>query len=126
PGDQQQALYWYEKAAEAGVAAAQLNLAVKLDEGEVVARDQRLAAHWYEQAAVNGEAQAANNLGVLYAMGEGVARNDSQAYIWFDIAARLGNPKASRHRERVARELKPEQRLAAARASEDWIQKHQG
>ncbi|MEZ5451143.1 MAG: sel1 repeat family protein, partial [Thiolinea sp.] len=55
--------------------------------------------------------------------GEGVERSDVEAYKWFNIAAELGVVNAGRHRERVARELNPEQRLQAGKLSDEWLSK---
>ena len=45
---------WYRKAAEAGIAEAQYNLAVMYGTGEGVAKDPAQAMEWYKKAAAKG------------------------------------------------------------------------
>lgn len=56
--DLQEALKWYEKAAEQGVAEAQLDLAIIYEGGQIAPRDYGLAMRWYLQAAMQGNSVA--------------------------------------------------------------------
>ena len=60
-GDARSAFALYRRAAEAGLPAAELNVAVMLDSGRGVAADTAEAATWYARAAVHGEVRAAYN-----------------------------------------------------------------
>jgi TPR repeat protein len=56
---------FYRKAAEAGYAPAQYDLAYLYEMGLGVERDMKQAAIWYRKAADQGEPEAQNNLGTL-------------------------------------------------------------
>lgn len=62
----EQAVYWFSKAAEAGVAGACLYLGMKYEFGVQVGKDTAKAQHWYTQAALKGWPQAAFMLANLY------------------------------------------------------------
>ena len=82
-GDAERAFTLYRRAAEAGLPAAEFNVAVMLDSGRGVEADVAQAATWYARAAVRGEARAAYNLGQLYQAGQGVPKNLRIARAWF-------------------------------------------
>lgn len=73
----------YRRAAEAGLPAAEFNVAVMLDSGRGTAADMTQAATWYARAATHGNQRAAYNLGQLYENGQGVPRNVDLARAWF-------------------------------------------
>ena len=52
--------------AEAGDADSQVELGLRYEKGEGVAKDQAEAAKWYRKAAEQNYARAQNNLGVCY------------------------------------------------------------
>ncbi len=56
--DLQQALHWYQQAADQGSAPAQLALGKLAQEGKLVARDQEAALQWFMLAQVNGSKRA--------------------------------------------------------------------
>src|SRR3546814_12094419 len=60
----------YMQAAEHGLAAAQVNLAVLYLRGEGVPKDPRAAARWLERAARAGHPLAQYNLGMMYESGD--------------------------------------------------------
>jgi hypothetical protein len=78
--DPAQARLWFEKAAEAGNAAAMNNLGVLLADS-----DPAQARLWFEKAAEAGNAAAMNNLGVLL-----TDSDPAQARRWFEKAAEGG------------------------------------
>ena len=94
PIDEQQALYWYRKAADRGLAADQVVLGGMYSEGRVIPKDESLAAYWYRKAAIQGNDIAQFNLAVRYAIGKGVPRDEQQAVGWYRIAAMQGNAGA--------------------------------
>ena len=88
--DPERAFALYSKAADAGLAAAQLNTAVMLDSGRGTRHDPARAATYYALAASQGVARAAYDLGQLYADGEGVPVNPGLARAWLHFAATKG------------------------------------
>ncbi|SMF24409.1 TPR repeat [Tistlia consotensis] len=92
--DKARAADWYRQAADAGVIAAQNNLALLYAKGEGVPRDLAMAAKLWEQAAVRGHPTAQYNLGLLHLRGEGVERDDAQGAAWIHKAAEAGVPAA--------------------------------
>lgn len=94
-GNWTEAARLYRKAAEAGYAPAQYDLAHLYVDGLGVPRDLKEAAVWYRKAAEQGDAEAQNNLGALYAKGLGVRRSNSQAIRWYRLAAAQNDPEAT-------------------------------
>jgi TPR repeat protein len=79
---------WYRKAAEQGLATAQLNLGLMYADGRGgLSKSESQAAGWYRKAAEQNVPLAQVLLGLLYATGRGVPRDDPQAFIWFEKAA---------------------------------------
>lgn len=89
--DIDQALHWYQKAAEQGVAEAQFNLAHLLVTEEISAV---AAAEWMRKAALQGMTDAEYLMGVIYAEGIGVEINQQQARQWLNKAIAKGHPEA--------------------------------
>ncbi len=90
--DEKEALSWFGKSAQQGVAEAQFALATMLEQGKGSAQEVKTprleqARYWYRQAADDGLAAAQYNLGTIYARGEAVAQDDEQAFQWFFLAA---------------------------------------
>ena len=56
--DFSKAVYWYQKAAEAGNSGAQNNLAICYKNGEGVEKDITKAVHWWQRAAEAGNSRA--------------------------------------------------------------------
>ncbi len=90
-GKAAEAIKWYRKAAEQGLAHAQFNLGRMYDDGQGVTQDYAQALTWYLKAADQGDAGAQNNLGLMYAKGRGVSRDYTQARTWYLKAARQGH-----------------------------------
>lgn len=82
-----EALKYFRKAAEQGLARAQYNLGWMYKEGRGVAQNDVEAVKWYHKAAEQGHAGAQNNLGWMYKEGRGVAQNDIEAVKWYRKAA---------------------------------------
>ena len=76
--DDAQAVAWYRKAADQGLALAQINLGVMYANGRGVAKDDDEAVAWCRKAADQGLALAQNNLGGMYANGRGVAKDEAR------------------------------------------------
>lgn len=60
--DDAEAVKWYRKAAEQGLATAQFNLGLKYERGEGVAKDHGKADKWLHKAADQGYAPAQETL----------------------------------------------------------------
>ncbi|MDH5230851.1 MAG: sel1 repeat family protein, partial [Gammaproteobacteria bacterium] len=63
PADPEKSLYWYEQAAQRGVADAQFQLGEMYSRGIGTRRDSALAARWYRQAAKQNHDLARMRLG---------------------------------------------------------------
>jgi hypothetical protein len=85
---------WYQKAAEQGLAQAQLNLAVLYLDGKGVESDPTVAARWLLKAAQQGLIEAQYDLGLLYEFGRGVAADREVAVAWYKKAAAQGDAQA--------------------------------
>lgn len=90
----QDALHWFEQAAQRGYAPAQVNLAVMYANGWAVERNYGTALRWLRSAADQGFARASYNLGILYLEGRGVAEDNMEAFRWFTKGAEAGDPGA--------------------------------
>lgn len=86
----QEALKWYRKAANQGIAGAQANLGRMYDDGKGVPKNYQEAVKWYKMASDNGDAVGQNNLGVMYASGTGVSLNNTEAAMWYRKSAEQG------------------------------------
>lgn len=74
----QQALIWYQKAAEQGFITAQINLAYMYNDGDGVPKNDQQAVVWYRKAAEQGNAMAQFNLAVKYDEGKGVPLDNNK------------------------------------------------
>ena len=72
----------YQKAADAGHAGAQYNLATFYVEGKVVRQDYDKAVEWFEKAAKQGLKDAQYNLAAMYHQGAGVEKDEEKAQYW--------------------------------------------
>lgn len=88
--DEEQAVYWYRKAAEQGYAPGQLMLGEMYSEGLGIEQDDTQAVYWYRKAAEQGEGWGQWKLGYMYRKGRGVEQNAVQAVYWFRKAAEQG------------------------------------
>jgi len=76
--EQEHAVEWYTKAAEAGLPNAMYDLGCMLDAGEgMAAPDYPAAANWYRRAADDGHGTAAANLCSMYTVGRGWASQNT-------------------------------------------------
>jgi TPR repeat protein len=92
--DPQQAVFWFRKAADQSVPAAQLALGRAYDtyqSDKGTQKDNSIAVFWYRKAAEQGEIEAQNLLGGMYHNGRGTPRNLQLALYWWQISANAGN-----------------------------------
>ena len=84
--DDEQAVYWFRKAADQDHPGAQFSLGWRYEFGGGVDRNPEYAVHWYKKSAEHEYLKAQINLGVMYAEGLGVAQNSKQAVYWYKKA----------------------------------------
>ena len=94
PKDDQEAVRWYRKSAEQGLADAQFLLGTMYATGKGVPQDYREAAKWYRNAAEQGLAEAQYGLGAMYDFGMGVPKDHREAVKWYRKAAEQGDAEA--------------------------------
>jgi TPR repeat protein len=93
-GQHEQAILWYRKAVEKGLASAQCRLAFAYECGWGVPKDDNQAAEWYRKAAEQGDADGQFMLAVMYQEGRGVHHDPEQAISWFRKSAEQGDEGA--------------------------------
>lgn len=93
--DPVQAVLWYRRAAEAGLAEAQFNLAHCLATGNGTPRRDDEALQWMLRAAEQGLVSAQYLAGVMLSEGIGAPRDRSQAIVWLERARRGGHLDAA-------------------------------
>ena len=93
--DYSRAAYWFEQAAENGVANAAYNLGVLYHQGLGVPKDVNSAMRWYGAAAELGHPEAQYNLGIAYIEGIGVEYDPVAASLHFESAAQNGVTEAA-------------------------------
>ena len=103
--DDEQAVFWWKKAAEQGHAEAQYKLGCCYDDGIGVDKDLKQAVYWWKKAAEQGDAEAQHNLGECYHKGEGVDKDLKQAGYWFKKAAEQGIEESKELLEEVEEEI---------------------
>jgi uncharacterized protein len=109
----QVAVSWYEAAAQAGVASAQLKLANAYVAGAGVARDPAQAQRWYFRAAQQGLPDAELALGLLFIGGVAGTADPIEGYKWLLIAERAGHPESRSVRDKAAEQVPERDRKRA-------------
>jgi TPR repeat protein len=128
--DYVEAMRWYQKAAAQDYAPAQHDIGYLYDKGKGVEQDDAEALRWYRKAADHNNTRAQYHIGMFYADGRGVPCDLGQAHAWMEEARSNGSSDAfnwlALHpldagdgENYLAAE---EQRLAAARASDENLQ----
>lgn len=85
------AVYWYQKAAEAGNAKAMLQLGAMYEEGAGVEKDYSMARTWYEAAADEGNVLAMAKVGMCYYKGIGIDVNYENGFQYLKKSADAGS-----------------------------------
>jgi localization factor PodJL len=86
----EQAVKWFERAAQAEIAPAQFRLGSMYEKGQGVKKDLDAARKLYLSASDKGNAKAMHNLAVLYAEGIDGKPDYKQAALWFRKGADRG------------------------------------
>ncbi|MDE2730335.1 MAG: tetratricopeptide repeat protein, partial [Bacteroidota bacterium] len=115
--DNQEAVKWYQMAAEQGHAGAQLHLGGMYDQGHGVPQDDQEAVKWYRLSADQGKTVAQSNLGLMYFWGRGVPRDVVRAYAWLNVSAAAGGVEADEARDVVRSIMTADQVARAQRLS---------
>jgi serine/threonine-protein kinase len=92
--DEQEAMRWYRKAAEAGDRDGMLNVGGFYDAGIGAPESDELAVEWYRRAADRGSPQATYDLARKYESGRGVPRDLARACELYQRSARMGDSDA--------------------------------
>jgi TPR repeat protein len=93
PQDYEQALHWYQKAADQNHRLAQFNLGQMFAEGQGTVRSDQMAVMWIRRAADGGDAGAQFNLGNRYAHASvqgtemDAAESRIESYKWLTLSA---------------------------------------
>ncbi|WP_278542021.1 tetratricopeptide repeat protein [Oxalobacter formigenes] len=90
----QKAFFWYQKAAEAGLAVAQFNVGLMYQYGKGVSKDMAKAVEWFKKAAEQNDTNAQMKMGYLTVKGIGTEKNYKEAMRWFRRAAENGDKGA--------------------------------
>jgi len=91
-----EAVVWYQRAAEQGYAPAQNNLGYCLSNGDEGAQDYVKAVYWITKAAEKNHVVAQANLAGCYKRGEGVTQDYDQALSWYLKAVGQGYAPAAK------------------------------
>lgn len=83
------------RAAENGLAAAQIELGVRYLAGNVVEPDAEQALGWFKRAASQASAEGQYQLGVCHRDGLGTQPEPARARLWFRLAAAQGHRAAA-------------------------------
>jgi TPR repeat protein len=113
PEDLTQALFWYRKAAEAGVASAQFNLGLACLYGTGQVKDEKQSVAWFHRAAEQGDADACQWLAELYVAGQGVTKNETEAYAYCLLAG-PNRPRAKEILSSLEKAMPPDKVLVGA------------
>ena len=94
PRDGVEAVKWFRKAAQQGLATSEANLAGMYLAGDGVPKDGTEAVKWLRKAARKGLIRAQKNLGLMYVYGLGVPKNYTEAAKWCRKAGENGDADA--------------------------------
>jgi TPR repeat protein len=83
------------RAAQAGSAVAERDIALMFQRGNAVNRSDDSAAHWFAQAARSGDGESMYQLAVSYDRGRGLKKDQSAALDWYTRAANTGHADAA-------------------------------
>ncbi|MBE6344278.1 MAG: sel1 repeat family protein [Spirochaetaceae bacterium] len=92
--DYENAVVWFERAANMGHILAYADLSTCYSQGWGVEKNYDKAFQFCKVAAEGGCASAQSNLGVLYINGWGTYKSDVQAIYWWEKAAEQGDSSA--------------------------------
>ncbi|GMH46075.1 hypothetical protein BSKO_14039 [Bryopsis sp. KO-2023] len=97
PRDHQQALHYFNQAAEAEDAGAMSHLGHMYANGLGVEQNNKTALKWFEKGAGEGHPNGHYGLGYMYLAGYGVKKDLQKAFRHFNKAAEVGHAEAQFH-----------------------------
>jgi len=109
--------------ANRGEASAQTSLGGMYANGQGVSKDYVEAVRWYRMAADQarfGDCLAQIKLGEMYERGEGVPKDLITAYMWSNFAAANGSDVGKWDREKIEKQMTPQQISEAQRLTREW------
>lgn len=124
PTDDDQAAYWFRKAAEQGYPEAQYALGNLYAEGRGVPQDDTEAVRWFREAAEQGHAAAQVSLGLRHFYGAGVPKNEMEAYFWLNLGTSALDDIARSVRDKVEAKLTAAKRLQIHERCRKWQDVH--
>jgi TPR repeat protein len=113
PQDDEEAAYWFRRAAEQGASSAQFRLGLMARLGRGMPEDPSESARWWKLAAEQSHRQAQERLAAAYALGSGVPEDLILAHMWASQAAVLGSERARDLLNTMESMMAPEQIEAA-------------
>tara|TARA_R110002110_G_scaffold284987_2_gene499239 strand:+ start:4794 stop:7214 length:2421 start_codon:yes stop_codon:yes gene_type:complete len=109
-----------EKAADAGLAAAQTKLAKRYVLGLVDGSDPDKLIELLRNAAERGDAEAQLMLGALFADGRIVPQDKIQSHVFFDLAAAQGSDEANEILPVLERQMAPQEIATSRRLARQY------
>jgi TPR repeat protein len=129
PQDRAEALKWFRRAADQGLAASEFMLGFAYRTGEYgVPQDHAQAIKWLRRAAQQGHNLAQSNLGFAYRDGEGVPQDYVRAHMWLNLAAAQAKPDdrvAAEARDKLAAKMTSAQIAEAQTLAREWKPKRE-
>ncbi len=116
--DDAEAVKWFRKAAQQGLADAQFQLGAMYDKGRGVKQDAAEAVEWFRKAAEQGFADAQLGLGAMYERGRGVKQDRVETYAWWNLAVKTRKDVAPVLRN-LERQMTPQQLTEALKRTEE-------
>ncbi|MDF1735058.1 MAG: ankyrin repeat domain-containing protein [Minwuia sp.] len=110
----------YRKAADAGYAHAEYNLAKAIDEGKGTKKDPQKSAAILERLAKRGYQPAQVRLAEKHLTGDGVEKDRKRAFVLLKMAADEGNRTAKRAVKDLNKEMSTEERQQAEIEAGRW------
>lgn len=90
----EQAIYWFQKAADMGSSSSKRILGLCHEAGNGVEKDFDKAVYWYQKAAEDGFSKAQQRIGWCYKNGIGLQKDSHRAVCYFEKAAEAGESTA--------------------------------
>ncbi len=126
PRDVNESLYWYRKAAEAGMPEAEFAIGEIHRNGEYLAVNDSQAFAWYIRAANRGHCEAQREVGEMYLSGEGTREDPIEGLAWLYVASRFGSEDAEVRSRDAERSLTQDEVRRAQRRSLERIERISG
>jgi len=124
PQNDAEAMKWFRKSAEQGLAKAQFFVGFMYDNGMGVPKNDAEAVKWYRKAAEQGHEYSQLSLGRMYWKGKGVPVNYVKAYMWWSLATAQGVESTADSLEFLSKQMTHDQIAKAQELAAEWWKKH--